>query len=345
MYLKSIASAFPANSFSQKECWGAMQSAGVNDLLKPRSVSLLGKILQGEGGIDKRHFAVPEIASVFTKDAQQLNETFEKESVSLATQALQRALNKAEIQADELDALLVCTCTGYLCPGVTSYVAEQLGLKSDAYLQDIVGLGCGAAIPLMRAADGLIARDPTAKVAIIAVEVCSAAFYVSDDPGVLVSLCLFGDGASASIWSGQSEAGAWQAGGFDTIHVPEEREKIRFVNREGKLCNQLHRAVPALAAEAVEKLFSRQNYQPEGIDQILAHTGGRDVVEAIEEKLPAYRLEETREVLAAYGNLSSPSVLVALEKRLEKNSEDKHLWLTAFGAGFAAHSCGLRLVD
>jgi len=41
--------------------------------------------------------------------------------------------------------LLICTCTGYLCPGVTSYVAEQLGLRTDVFLQDLVGLGCGAA--------------------------------------------------------------------------------------------------------------------------------------------------------------------------------------------------------
>jgi predicted naringenin-chalcone synthase len=80
-------------------------------------------------------------------------------------------------------------------------VAEQLGFRTDAFLQDLVGLGCGAAIPSLRAAEAILAAQPSVVVACVAVEVCSAAFYLDDDPGVLVSACLFGDGAAATIWS------------------------------------------------------------------------------------------------------------------------------------------------
>ena len=45
------------------------------------------------------------------------------------------------LKAGQIDALLICTCTGYLCPGVTSYVAEQLGLRSNALLQDLALAG------------------------------------------------------------------------------------------------------------------------------------------------------------------------------------------------------------
>jgi alkylresorcinol/alkylpyrone synthase len=75
--------------------------------------------------------------------------------------------------------------------------------------------------------------------------------------------------------------------------------------------------------------------------QVLAHPGGRDVIEALEAVLP-FQLGETREVLRDHGNMSSPSVLFALEKRLAANRPgDRRLWLTAFGAGFAAHGCEL----
>ena len=59
--------------------------------------------------------------------------------------------------------------------------------------------------------------------------------------------------------------------------------------------------------------------------------------------MPGYALAETREAFRKYGNLSSPSVLCALEERLLKGNGDKLLWLTSFGAGFAAHSCELSL--
>lgn len=338
MFLQSIATAVPPNAFTQHACWAAMGGDGLLDALRPRSADLLRKILTNpDSGIASRHLALDRIEQVFYHDAQSLNESFEREAPQLAGKALASALQQAGIAAAELDALFVCTCTGYLCPGVTSHLAEQSGMRPDTYLADLVGLGCGAAIPMLRAAHGYLAAHPGAKIATVAVEVCSAAFYADDDPGVLISLCLFGDGAAAAVWSGNGTDGQWRAGHFTTVHQPENRAKIRFVNAGGKLKNQLHRAVPELAAEAVAGLYEKRTADP---DQILAHSGGRDVIEAIERRLP-FSLTETREVLRDHGNMSSPSVMFALEKRLNGSPADRHLWLTGFGAGFAAHACEL----
>ncbi|MGB6221569.1 type III polyketide synthase [Haloferula sp.] len=336
MFLESIATALPPFRYSQPDCLSALRSTSVLEALKPRSLGLLGKVLSnGVSGIQSRHFCVPEIAPVVERDAQELNEFFEKEAPELAADALAKALKTAGIEASELDAVFICTCTGYLCPGVTSHVAEKLGMRSTAYLQDLVGLGCGAAIPMLRSAEGFLASHPGARVATVAVEICSAAFYADDDPGVLISLCLFGDGAAAAIWSDEAADGKWQAGHFTTVHRPEQREKIRFVNAGGKLRNQLDKAVPGLAAEAVAELYAQRQADP---DRVLAHSGGRDVIDALEGVLP-FTLTETREVLGECGNMSSPSVMFALEKALASANGDKRWWLTAFGAGFAAHAC------
>ena len=216
-----------------------------------------------------------------------------------------------------------------------SRVAELLGLRDTAYLQDLVGLGCGAAIPMLRSAAGFLALHPGAKVATVAVEVCSAAFFADDDPGVLISLCLFGDGAAAAVWSDVPGGGKWQAGHFTTVHRPEQREKIRFVNAGGKLRNQLDKAVPGLAAEAVGELWALRQGEP---DRVLAHSGGREVIDALEAVLP-HALDETRGVLLDHGNMSSPSVMFALERAVAAANGDRRWWLTAFGAGFAAHAC------
>ena len=208
-------------------------------------------------------------------------------------------------------------------------------MRSDVYLNDVVGLGCGAAVPTLRAAQGFLASHPEATVATVAVEVCSAAFYLDDDPGVLISLCLFGDGAAAAIWKGEGREGQYQAGNFQTLHRPEDREKIHFVNAKGKLKNKLHRSVPEVAGRAVQELFAKREGDP---DQVLAHTGGRDVVDALEDHLPGFKLTETRSILRDYGNCSSPCILFALEERMKNDGQDRRLWLTSFGAGFAAHS-------
>jgi len=339
MFLHGLASSFPPHEFTQQECWEGIRSASVAADLKASSRTLLQRILTGSSGIERRQFCLPDSTSVFTRDAGSLNREFEHYAPRLAGEALRRALEQSGHLPGDLDALFVCTCTGYLCPGVSSHLAEQLGLRPDAYLQDLVGLGCGAAIPTLRSASHFLAASPDATVAVVAVEICSAAFYLDDDPGVLISLCLFGDGASASIWRSTppSSGPGYRLGGFQTLHLPEEREKIRFVNHGGKLRNQLHRSVPDLAAQAVGRLYGKEPRDR----HILAHPGGRDVVEAIERELGCPPLEESRAVLRDHGNLSSPSVLVALEHHLAGSQPAPNLFLTAFGAGFSCHSAEL----
>jgi predicted naringenin-chalcone synthase len=337
MYLQALATAFPDARYTQRECWQIARSSPFLASLSRRSAKILETVLSGSSGIDTRHFAIPT-SKLFSADAEDLNRAFEQAAPPLAAKAFRSACNSANLEARAIDALFVCTCTGYLCPGVSSHLAEQTGIRADAFLNDMTGLGCGAALPTMHAASCFLAANPDAVVATVAVEICSAAFYLDDDTGVIVSACIFGDGASAALWRSTNGGGQWKASNFRALHRPEEREKIRFVNSGGRLKNQLHRTVPEVAAESVEVLFSSCSRKP---DQVIAHPGGRDVIEAIERRLPGYLLAETREAFRKYGNLSSPSVLCALEERLSKANGDRLLWLTTFGAGFTAHSCEL----
>lgn len=337
MFLQSIATATPSHRFTQSECWAAIEASRRSESLKNRSLSILKKVLLSDNGIATRHFALHDLENIFDYSPDDLIQAFEREAPRLAENALSAALDKAKIRAGDLDALFICTCTGYLCPGVTSYVAEHLGLRPDAYLHDAVGLGCGAAIPTLRAASHFLAAHPGTRVACVAVEICSAAFYLDDDPGVLISACLFGDGAAATIWTSSPQNGELRASGFDTLHFPEQRELLRFETRGGQLRNRLNKAVPATAASAVQQLFERLG--PEPVSQIIAHAGGRDVINALEQTLPDYRLQPSRQVLQSYGNMSSPSVLFALEGYLNSATPVEDLWLVSFGAGFSCHGC------
>ena len=335
MFIESLATAVPPHSYTQDECLRISRSSPTVSRLKPRSQMLLFKVFSGDSGIAKRHFATEDPSLLFERSAGELNAVFEEEAPKLGGKALAKAMGAAGLNAGDLDALFVCTCTGYLCPGISSHLAEQVGMRSDIYLNDVVGLGCGAAVPTLRAAEGFLKANPGSKVATVAVELCSAAFYMDDDPGVLISLCLFGDAAAAAIWSDVPGEGKFQAGAFQTLHWPQEREKIRFVNAEGKLKNKLHRSVPAVAGRAVSELYSKRQGDPDGV---IAHTGGRDVIEEMERVLCSGPLSETREVLKQYGNCSSPCVLMALNERMKSEEKGERLWLTSFGAGFAAHS-------
>lgn len=339
MFLHALATALPDPAFTQAECWDLVEKSNVRQRLKRRSMLILHNLLRGDHGIAKRHFAVANIDRVFDLSPDELNAAFRASAPPLAARSLTAALEKAGVAPGELDALLICTCTGYLCPGLTSYVAEALGLRSDLFLQDLVGLGCGAAIPMLRAASHVLAANPKATVACVAVEVCSAAFYLDDDPGVLISACLFGDGAAATIWRSQPGSGALRCFGFQTLHLPAERDKLRFEMRDGKLRNLLHRTVPELAAGISSRLWAGRGARP--VSRIVAHSGGPDVLEALALLLRGYSLEASARVLRECGNMSSPSVLFALEETLKDASPgpEGDFWLVSFGAGFSAHAC------
>lgn len=339
MYLHALATAVPDAAYTQLDCWGIAERSLIRDRLSRRSMFILHQILHSEHGIAQRHFAVSDIDRVFDLTPDELNTHFRHEAPRLAARALIAALAGADLRADQIDALLICTCTGYLCPGLTSYVAEQLGLRPNTFLQDLVGLGCGAAIPALRATSHIVAAQPDAVVACVAVEICSAAFYLDDDPGVLISACLFSDGAAATIWRSVPGPTSLRAFEFNTLHLPADRDKLRFEQRDGKLRNLLHRSVPQLAAGAVGQLWRDRGPRP--VARVVTHTGGRDVLEALAPVVAPHSLAASEATLRDFGNMSSPSVLFALDRTLRETSPngDGDFWLASFGAGFSAHSC------
>jgi len=345
MYLHSLATASPDVSYTQKEVWEIFSGSPAPQRLRPGSVELVRKVLRGENGISRRHFALPDFDYLLGADGEALNHAFEREAPVLGAKALSASLAEGGWKPAELDALIVCTCTGYLCPGLSSFIAEREGLSPDCFLLDLVGQGCGAAVPAMRTASGILAANPEAKVAVVAVEVCTAAFYLDDEAGVLVSFCLFGDGAAATLWTGQGRSGDWYADGFDTLHLPADRQLLRFENSRGMLRNRLHSSIPEASSRAVGTLYERRlarDENPPGA--IVSHGGGIKVVEAVEERLARSLAPATREILNEHGNMSSPSVLFALQRHLGMNRHDAgdSIWLTSFGAGFTVYGMDLR---
>jgi len=346
MYLTGLGTAVPERCYSQRECWDALRATPRFRALKAPSRVLLERVLLGESGIRTRHLALDSLDEAFELEPDVLHQRFFKHAPALATRAAQSALERAGVAAREVDALLISTCTGYLCPGLTSYVAERLGLRADVVALDLVGQGCGAALPNLRTGAAYLDSEQCATVLSVCVEVCSAALYIDDDPGVLVSACLFGDGAAAAVLSneprGTGRSVEWT--GAASMNVPADREALRMEMRGGLLRNILSRAVPAVAAQHARDLFE-QTVQNTEISQWIWHAGGRTVLDRVRDTL---ELDETelacsRAMLARYGNLSSPFVLFVLDEALRRNAPGGWWWMSSFGAGFSCHGALLKV--
>ena len=247
--------------------------------------------------------------------------------------------------------VIISTCTGYLCPGLTSYVTEQLGLRQNIFALDLVGQGCGAALPNLRTAEALLAAGRAKKVLSICVEVCSAAFFLDDDPGVLISACLFGDGAGAAVLSNEPKSNRrcveWKFA--SSCLAPDKRDVLRFSHQNGMLRNILLPQVPQIAGDEAAKLFSESlaaaGVKRESIAGWILHTGGRDVILALRDKLALSEddVRHSAAVLRQFGNISSPTVYFVLERALRDTVPDGLWWMSAFGAGFSCHGALLEV--
>ncbi len=353
MFLMGVGTATPERRYTQIEAWRAVRCSEVFERLKPRSQYLAEQVLTGDSGIDSRYLALDNISEAFVLGPDILQARFERHAPLLATRAARRALAEAEVDPFDIDALLISTCTGYLCPGLTSYVSEKLGLRPDVHLLDLVGQGCGAALPNLRTAAALLRGGEASRTLTVCVEICSAAMFLDDDPGVLISACLFGDGAAAVVAGAQPLANRrrvrWCGGA--SILEAAARDTLRFEHQGGMLRNVLARDVPARASRhagtVLRQVLSNQALRRSDIQAWVIHPGGRDVLLSLQATigLSAPDLALSAAVLREHGNISSPSVLFVLAAALSSRIPGGWWWMSSFGAGFSCHGALLEVDD
>jgi alkylresorcinol/alkylpyrone synthase len=345
MFLHALGTAHPPHRYTKQQCWDAFLQSEWFDKLDRRARAIAQTVLTRDNGIEARHLAVETLAESFRIDPDTLHQRFRTHAPALAGRAAERALAGSAIAATDLDAVVISTCTGYLCPGLTSHVIERLGLRPDVQAYDLVGQGCGAALPNWRLAESLLRSGSCRHVLSVCVEISSAAMYLDNDPGVLISACLFGDGAGALVLSSEPPPDRrrieWKASG--SLTNPAERAALCFEQRGGLLRNILTRPVPRLAAEHAERVLhstlADAGLAVSDIDVWLWHAGGRDVLQALQSTL-GLRDEDLRysaTMLREYGNLSSAFVYFVLQAALADGAPGGQWWVSAFGAGFSCH--------
>jgi len=304
------------------------------------------------GPIRGRYLGVDDDEQICETSADQQSMRFQKHALALATQAASDALAAAGLPPADVGGLIVNTCTGYLCPGLSSYLAQALALEPSIKTMDLVGMGCGAAIPNIWSGAGMLVlgdgNGGGKPIVCVSVEVCSATIFMGADPGLIVSNCLFGDGAAAVVLDRGSHNGGGLARlvDFESGMFPQHREELRYRNQEGRLRNVLSKRVPVIGARAIrevtQRLLTRHGLTAESIDWWVVHPGGTAVLEQVAKELGVTHdsLQASYEILHEYGNMSSPSVLFVLKRILDRSgpSRGQKGLMLSFGAGFSAHA-------
>jgi predicted naringenin-chalcone synthase len=359
MYINGIGTANPSQRYTKADCLAAFERSDWLMRLDARSHLVARTVLQRDNGIEARRLAVDALDEVFTIDPNTLSRRFLDHAPRLAAAAATQAIQDAGLDSNEIDAVIVSTCTGYLCPGLSGHVVEHLGLRADVQAYDLVGQGCAAALPNMRLGYALLDSSGTntssacQHVLSICVEVSSAAMYLDNDPGVIISACLFGDGAGAAVLSRRPLPARRRIEWIDSASLvdPTHRKALMFEQRDGMLRNILTRSVPALAANYAQQVLvtvlGRAALCQVDISAWIMHAGGRDVLAVLERRLevPSRGFDYSAAMLREYGNLSSAFVYFVLNAALADQAPSGWWWMSSFGAGFSCHGALLKVSE
>lgn len=319
------------------------------DVLSERSIDVLDKIL-AHPSILARHLSFDtefEVVTLKNEDPDVRMDRFTRWSTELSLWAAHGALKKAGLGTSDVTSLIVNTCTGYICPGVSTYLHEAMKMDGAVRVFDAVGSGCGGALPNLDLGVNALHADPKGIVLSVAVEVCSATYQMDNDMSLLVSNAIFGDGAAAVVlWTRPEGVRIVDSvGRVDTSF----REDVRYVYKQGRLNNRLSVALPRLVGNVVppviDSLLQRNGLDRGDIRHWAIHPGGEKMVVALQEALSLSdeKMAPTRRVLESYGNMSSPTVLFILKDILDAGVEPgDRIVMVAYGAGMSAYACLLE---
>jgi predicted naringenin-chalcone synthase len=273
---------------------------------------------------------------------------FTAKSIELSAQAATRALAQAHVGVEDVTGIVLNTCTGYVCPGISTYLIERLGLSRSIRAFDLVGSGCGGAVPNLQVAESLVKANGDVVLS-VSVEICSATLQWDNDLSLILSNALFGDGAAAAVVWDRPQG--WELVASAGRYVPEQRETIRYVHKHGQLHNQLSLKLPDLvrkaAAAVVADVLKVRGLSISDVKHWALHTGGENIINAVRDEMgiPEEQLRATRKILSEFGNMSSPTVWFVMDE-IQKNCVSPGDWcvMVAYGAGLSAHAYLLRKV-
>lgn len=282
--------------------------------------------------------------------ADDLHERFRKGAVEIGKSAIETCLRNGRIGVTDIDYIVVVSCTGYLCPGLSSILIKELEFRTNIQRADLLGMGCAGAMPGLQRAYDFVKAYPGKKALVLAVEICSACYYVDDSLETVVGNAICGDGAAAVVVGTSGQTSVPKIVGFETLLEPALIDKVGFEQRDGKLriilSKDIRDVAGTLAKKVITTMLNNFDVPERQIAHWILHSGGRKVIDNVQKEmnLSDEQVAHSKRVLKNFGNMSSPTVLFALQETLNHarpKAGDRGVML-AMGPGLALESALLQ---
>ena len=303
----------------------------------------LAKRIFANSGVVTRHAVInPNVEDPSMWSTGTRMERYLAEALPLGKDAVSGALGRAGVAASDVGLLVVCSCTGYVTPGLDILLARDLGMPADARRVFVGHMGCYAALPGLGVACDYVAMHERPAV-LLCVELPSVHVQPATvDPQQVVAHALFSDAAAALVVTPDgpgprvveiSSLTDTTAADHMTWHVTDLGFRMGL---SALVPEVLSRHVRAL----VDPMLVRAGLSVADIGGWSVHPGGPRILDVVAERLDLSEqaMAASRAGLAEHGNCSSPTVLLILDRLLRAGPPSGDGMLMAFGPGLTLYA-------
>lgn len=253
----------------------------------------------------------------------------------MASKAAERALAASGLDAEQIDLIIVATCTpDHFFPSVACHVQKALKIKKPVPAFDITA-ACSGFVYAMDVAKQYISTGAAQHVLVIGSESMSRAVDWTDR-----STCvLFGDGAGAVVLSASERPGvlgsvlhaAFDSEGLLTLANTTFEEKKQTIGMKG---NEVFKIAVTIMGDVVDEVLKLSNLQKSDINWLIPHQANIRIIQAIAKKL-SLPMSQVVVTIANQGNTSAASIPLALDHsiRNQQINRDDVLLIESFGGG------------
>lgn len=308
------------------------------------------KKIFGNAAVDRRYSIMAPEEVFAATSFEEKNDIYIREVIKLGEKVLDKALKNSGWLPTDIDYIITVSCTGIMIPSLDAYLINRLQLREDVVRLPVTEMGCAAGISAMVYANEFLKANPGKRAAIIAVESPTATFQLDDySMANVVSAAIFGDGAACALLSSHEEDSGPEIIDTGMYHFFDAEEMMGFKLTNMGLKMILDPAVPDTIASHFPKIvhpfLKRNGLVIEDIDHLIFHPGGKKIVQTVEALFGEMgkNIDDTKEVLRLYGNMSSVTVLYVLERFMERGMKTgEHGLMLSFGPGFSAQRVLLK---
>lgn len=301
-------------------------------------------------GVDRR-YSIMDAEEVFLNTSfEEKNEIYIREVIKLGEHALLKSLDKAQLKPTDIDYIITVSCTGIMIPSLDAYLINRLKMRQDIVRLPVTEMGCAAGVSGIIYAKNFLKANPNKRAAVIAVESPTATFQLNDySMANIVSAAIFGDGAASVILSSYEEDEGPEILDEAMYHFYDAETMMGFKLVNTGLQMVLDKAVPETISnhfpQILHPFLQRNQMRIDDVDHLIFHPGGKKIVQTVEELFGSLgkNIDDTKEVLKLYGNMSSATVLYVLERFMDRNLPEGDIGLMlSFGPGFSAQRILLK---